>query len=57
MRMTERIPDDEILRYEIIRKKKKKPEYYLHLANSLDYKQIKELTYKVYRGLREAGKN
>ena len=43
--MTERVPDDEILRYEIIRKKKKKPEYYLHLANSLDYKQIKELTY------------
>ena len=43
--MTERIPDNEILRYEIIRKKKKKPEYYLHLANSLDYKQIKELTY------------
>jgi Mg-chelatase subunit ChlD len=33
------------LRYEIIRKKKKKPDYYYHLANTLDYKQIKELTY------------
>ncbi|MFX1394262.1 MAG: VWA domain-containing protein [Promethearchaeota archaeon] len=30
---------------EIIRKKKKKPDYYQHLANSLDYKQIKEMTY------------
>ncbi|TFG27354.1 MAG: VWA domain-containing protein [Promethearchaeota archaeon] len=35
----------DILRLEIIRKKKKKPDYYKHLANSLDYKQIKELTY------------
>lgn len=33
------------MRYEIIRKKKKKPGYYYHLANTLDYKQIKELTY------------
>jgi Mg-chelatase subunit ChlD len=33
------------LKYEIIRKKKKKPDYYKHLASSLDYKQIKELTY------------
>ncbi|MFX1322652.1 MAG: VWA domain-containing protein [Promethearchaeota archaeon] len=33
------------MRYEIIRKKKKKPDYYKHLASSLDYKQIKELTY------------
>ncbi|MFX1590801.1 MAG: hypothetical protein ACFFC1_21925, partial [Promethearchaeota archaeon] len=45
MRLTERIPDKEILRFEIIRKKKKKPDYYHHLANSLDYKQIKDLTY------------
>ena len=28
-----------------MRKKKKKPDYYYHLANTLDYKQIKELTY------------
>lgn len=33
------------MKYEIIRKKKKKPDYYKHLASSLDYKQIKELTY------------
>ena len=33
------------MRYEIIKKSKKKPDYYQHLANSLDYKQIKELTY------------
>ncbi|NVM36430.1 MAG: VWA domain-containing protein [Candidatus Lokiarchaeota archaeon] len=33
------------MEYEIIRKKRKKPEYYKHLANTLDYKQIKELTY------------
>ena len=39
------MPDKEILKYEIIRKKKKKPDYYKHLASSLDYKQIKELTY------------
>ncbi|KKL19834.1 hypothetical protein LCGC14_2461490, partial [marine sediment metagenome] len=37
--------DKEILTYEIIRKKKKKPDYYKQLANTLDYKQIKELTY------------
>lgn len=30
---------------EIIRKKKKKPDYYHFLASSLDYKQVKELTY------------
>ncbi len=30
---------------EIIRKKKKKSDYYSHLASTLDYKQIKELTY------------
>ena len=39
------MPDKEILKYEIIRKKKKKPDYYKHLASSLDYKQIKDLTY------------
>ncbi len=33
------------MEYEIIRKKRKKPDYYKHLANTLDYKQIKELTY------------
>jgi Mg-chelatase subunit ChlD len=33
------------LRYEIIRRKRRKSDYYLHLANTLDYKQIKELTY------------
>jgi len=45
VRLTERIPDEDILRYEIIRKKRKRPNYYQHLANSLDYKQIRELTY------------
>ncbi|MFX0070057.1 MAG: VWA domain-containing protein [Candidatus Hermodarchaeota archaeon] len=45
MRLTEQLPDEDILRLEIIRKKKKKPDYYKYLANSLDYKQIKELTY------------
>ena len=45
VRLTEELPDKEILRYEIIRKKKKKPYFYSHLANTLDYKQIKELTY------------
>jgi len=45
VRLTERIPDKDILRFEIIRKKKKKPDYYHHLADSLDYKQIKDLTY------------
>ena len=43
--MTDRVPDEEILRYEIIRKKRKKPDYFHHLANTLDYKQIKELSY------------
>ena len=43
--MAERPPDHEILRYEIIRKKKKKPDYYNNLANSLDYKQIKEMAF------------
>jgi len=38
-------PDKEILKFEIIRKKKRKPDYYYHLANSLDYKQIKNMTY------------
>ena len=38
-------PDKEILRYEIIRKKKRKPDYYYNLANSLDYKEIKNMTY------------
>ncbi len=41
----DRTQDKEILTYEIIRKKKKKPDYYKQLANTLDYKQIKELTY------------
>ncbi len=45
VRLTENPPDQEILRLEIIRKKKKKPDYYKHLASSLDYKQIKEMTY------------
>ena len=45
VRLTEIPPDKEILRLEIIRKKKKKPDYYRFLANSLDYKQIKEMTY------------
>jgi len=45
VRLTERPPDKEILRLEIIRNKKKKPDYYRHLANTLDYKQIKEMTY------------
>jgi Mg-chelatase subunit ChlD len=43
--MTESHPDKEILEYEIARKKKKKPDYYKHLANSLAYKEIKALTY------------
>lgn len=43
--MADRPPDNEILKFEIIRKQKRKPDYYKHLANSLDYKQIKELTY------------
>jgi len=33
------------LEYEIIRKKKKKPDYYKHLADTLDFKQIRDLTY------------
>jgi Mg-chelatase subunit ChlD len=33
------------LENEIVRKKKKKPDYYRHLAHSLDYKQIKNLSY------------
>jgi len=45
VRLTDRPPDKEILKFEIIRKKKKKPDYYRHLANTLDYKEIKELTY------------
>ncbi|MBD3254236.1 MAG: VWA domain-containing protein [Candidatus Lokiarchaeota archaeon] len=45
VRLTEQPPKNEILRREIIRKKKKKPDYYQHLANTLDYKQIKEMTY------------
>ena len=44
MRHVDRPRDEEILTYEIIRKKKKKPDYYKQLANTLDYKQIKELT-------------
>ncbi|MGV9172380.1 MAG: VWA domain-containing protein [Promethearchaeia archaeon] len=45
MRHTDQPPDDEILRYEIIRQKKKKPKYYRNLANSLDYKNVKDMTY------------
>ncbi|TXT62893.1 MAG: von Willebrand factor type A domain protein [Promethearchaeota archaeon] len=45
MRHTDLPDDKQILEYEIIRKKKKKPDYYQHLAHSLDYKQIKEMTY------------
>ncbi len=45
VRLTESKPDREILEYEIIRKKRKKPDYYKHLANTLDYKQIKDLAY------------
>jgi len=45
VRLTDRPPDKEILRFEIMRKKKKKPDYYRHLANTLDYKQVKEMTY------------
>lgn len=37
--------DSEILKHEIIKKNKKKPDYYEHLAHSLDYKEIKDLTY------------
>ena len=33
------------MKYEIIRKKKKKPDYYKHLADTLDFKQIRDLTY------------
>ena len=33
------------MEYEIIRKKKKKPDYYKHLADTLDFKQIRDLTY------------
>ena len=33
------------MEYEIIRKKKKKPDYYRHLARSLDYKQIRNLSH------------
>jgi Mg-chelatase subunit ChlD len=43
--MTERPSDEKILKYEIIRKKKKKPESYSRLARDLDYKSIKDLTY------------
>ena len=42
--MTETPPDKELLKFEIIRKKKKKPDYYRHLANTLDYKEIREMT-------------
>jgi Mg-chelatase subunit ChlD len=45
VRLVDQPVDNEILEYEIIRKKKKKPDYYRHLADTLDYKQIKELTY------------
>jgi len=45
VRHTESRQDKEILAYEIARKKKKKPDYYKHLANTLDYRQIKDLTY------------
>lgn len=44
VRLTDRPPDGDILRYEILRKKNRKPSYYKYLANTLDYKQIKELT-------------
>jgi len=44
VRLTDRPPDKEILKFEIIRKKKRKPDYYRHLANTLDYKEIKDLT-------------
>ena len=42
--MTEAPPDKDMLRFEIIRKKKKKPDYYRHLANTLDYKERREMT-------------
>ena len=45
MNYTDSPKDKDILRLEIIRKKKKKSDYYSHLASTLDYKQIKELTY------------
>ncbi len=45
MRLTDRPADKEILRLEIVRKKKKSQDYYKHLANTLDYKQVKEMTY------------
>jgi Mg-chelatase subunit ChlD len=44
VRLTDRPPDKEILKFEIIRKKKRNPDYYRHLANTLDYKEIKDLT-------------
>ncbi|MFW9882401.1 MAG: VWA domain-containing protein, partial [Candidatus Thorarchaeota archaeon] len=31
--------------YEIIRKKRKRPDYYKHLSNTLDYQTIKNMTY------------
>ena len=43
--MIDKPPDKEILRMEIIRKEKRKPGYFEKLANTLDYKAIKELTY------------
>ncbi|MHA1274230.1 MAG: VWA domain-containing protein [Promethearchaeota archaeon] len=43
--MVDRPPDKEILRVEIMRKEYKKPGYYERLANTLDYKSIKEMTY------------
>ncbi|MHA1149942.1 MAG: VWA domain-containing protein [Promethearchaeota archaeon] len=43
--MTDKPPDKEILRMEIIRKQKKRSGYYERLANTLDFKAIKELTY------------
>ncbi|MFW9875608.1 MAG: VWA domain-containing protein [Candidatus Thorarchaeota archaeon] len=45
VRLTESRPNQEILEYEIIRKKRKKPDYYLGLSNTLDYKTIKNMAY------------
>ena len=43
--MEGRPPDKDILRIEIVRKKKKRSNFYRNLADTLDYKEIKELAY------------
>ena len=44
VRLTESRQNEDVLEYEIARKKRKKPDYYKHLADTLDYQTIKRLT-------------